>query len=116
MHKKCARAYHATCAFAAGVQVDEGLVSVYDEDGTEYAQEAFDFRCRFHRARRSKYADRQACVQALEDNALLRRATAKLSKGDIIQYQYHLGDIFAGRVVENRVGEKTVLIESIPQR
>ena len=113
--KKCARAYHATCAFAAGVQVDQGLISVYDEDGTEYAQEAFDFRCRFHRHRRPKYIDRQACTQALEENTLIRRGANKLNKGDIIQYQYYLGDIFAGLVVENRLSEKTVLIESIPQ-
>ena len=113
--KKCARAYHATCAFAAGVQVDQGLISVYDEDGTEYAQEAFDFRCRFHRARRPKYPDRQACTQALEDNALIRRAAGRLKRGDIIQYQYYQGDIFAGFVLENRVGEKSVLVESISQ-
>ena len=31
--KKCTRAYHATCAAQAGVQVDTGLVPVYAEDG-----------------------------------------------------------------------------------
>lgn len=113
--KKCARAYHATCAYAAGVQIDQGLISVYDEDGTEYAQEAYDFRCRFHRTRRPKYLDRQACTQALEDNSLIRKATAKLNRGDMVQYQYYLGDIFAGLVLENRVSEKTLLVESMPQ-
>ena len=113
--KKCARAYHATCAYAAGVQIDQGLISVYDEDGTEYAQEAYDFRCRFHRNRRPKYADRQTCIQTLEENSLIRRAATKLRSGDIIQYQYYGGDIFAGLVLENRLSEKMLLIESIPQ-
>ncbi|KAH0388950.1 JmjC-domain-containing protein, partial [Aureobasidium melanogenum] len=34
--KKCTRAYHATCALAAGVQIDVGPVPTFGEDGTEY--------------------------------------------------------------------------------
>jgi hypothetical protein len=112
--KKCTRAYHATCAFPGGVQVEHGLISVYDEDGTEYAQEAFDFRCRYHRNKRSKFPDRQACCQALEESSLIRRTVPKIKRGDIIQYQYYQSDIFAGFVLENRTSEKTLLIGSIP--
>lgn len=112
--KKCTRAYHATCAFAAGVQVDQGLISVYDETGTEYADRAFDFRCRFHRHKRPKYPDRQACTQALEDNYVIRKGAPKFQKGEIIQWQYWGSDIFAALVLENRLDEKMLFVETIP--
>jgi hypothetical protein len=50
--RKNVRAYHATCAAAAGVQVDVGKVPVFSEDGTEYTDDGIDFRCRFHRIKR----------------------------------------------------------------
>ena len=112
--KTCTRAYHATCAFAAGVQVDQGLISVYDEAGTEYADLAFDFRCRFHRPKRAKYPDRQACITALEDSYLTRKSAPRIQKGEIIQWQYWGSDRFAGLVLENRLDEKMLFVESIP--
>ena len=45
---KCARAYHATCAAQAGVQVDTGDIAVW-HDGVEYRDMGIDFRCRMHR-------------------------------------------------------------------
>lgn len=108
--KKCPRAYHATCAAAAGVLVEEAEVPVFGEDGTEYKEQAFEFSCRFHRTKRDKKSD----GDALEDNPQVRAAAAALKKNDICQLQYYRGDIFAGVVVENRIEEETLLLDIIP--
>lgn len=108
--KKCARSYHATCAAAAGVFVEEGEVPIFGEDGTEYKEQAFEFSCRFHRSKRDKKLD----GRALEDCKKIQDAAAILKRGEIAQFQLYRGDIFAGVVVENRVDEQTVLIEVIP--
>ncbi|KAK6212622.1 hypothetical protein LQW54_005043 [Pestalotiopsis sp. IQ-011] len=109
-YRKCARSYHATCAAAAGVFVEEGEVPIFGEDGTEYKEQAFEFSCRFHRGKRDKKLD----GEALDNCKKTRDAAAALHKGDIAQLQLYRGDIFAGVVVENRVDEQTLLIEVIP--
>lgn len=108
--KKCPRAYHATCAAAAGVFVEEGEVPVFGEDGTEYKEQAFEFSCRFHRTKR----DRKADGDALENTTTIREAAKALKKNDICQLQYYRGEIFAGVVVENRPDEETLLLDIIP--
>ncbi|RDA87228.1 hypothetical protein CP532_2518 [Ophiocordyceps camponoti-leonardi (nom. inval.)] len=108
--KKCARAYHATCAAAAGVFVEEQDVPVFGEDGTEFKEQAFEFSCRFHRTRRDKKKD----GDALEADEGIRAAAASLVRGEIRQFQYCKGEIFAGMVVENRADEQTVLIDVMP--
>ncbi|RYO95945.1 hypothetical protein DL765_011683 [Monosporascus sp. GIB2] len=108
--KKCARSYHATCAAAAGVLVEEGEVPIFGEDGTEYKEQAFEFSCRFHRTKREKKRD----GNALDDCQKTRQAAAALKKGDICQLQYYRGEIFAGVVVENRADEETFLVDIIP--
>ncbi|KAL2184985.1 hypothetical protein L209DRAFT_808244 [Thermothelomyces heterothallicus CBS 203.75] len=108
--KKCPRAYHATCAAAAGVFVEEQEVPVFGEDGTEYKEQAFEFSCRFHRTKR----DRKADGDALENDPQLRAAAKALKKNDICQLQYYRGEIFAGVVVENRPDEETLLLDIIP--
>jgi hypothetical protein len=108
--KKCARSYHATCAAAAGVFVEEGDVPVFGEDGTEYKDQALEFSCRFHRTKR----DRKLQGDALEDDERIREAASSLKKNDICQMQYYKGDIFAGVVVENRQDEQTLLLDVIP--
>ncbi|RYO91410.1 hypothetical protein DL763_005013 [Monosporascus cannonballus] len=108
--KKCARSYHATCAAAAGVLVEEGEVPIFGEDGTEYKEQAFEFSCRFHRTKREKKRD----GNALDDCQKTRQAAAALKKGDICQLQYYRGEIFAGVVVENRADEETFLADIIP--
>ena len=113
--KKCTRAYHATCAAAAGVQVDRGLVPYFADDGTEYTVEAFDFRCRFHRSKRGKFTDQQALAQSCEDNTLVRKYGSRLKKGDLVQWQWWNSDIFAGFVVENRCSEQTVVVSCLPK-
>lgn len=109
--KKCTRAYHATCAAQAGVQVDTGLVPVYGEDGTEYTDIGIDFRCRFHRIKRGKNSD----YTTLEENTFIRKHALKLSLGDLVQIQYYQSDIFAGVVLENRKSEQTLLVEVLPK-
>ena len=108
--KKCPRAYHATCAAAAGLFVEEGEVPVFGEDGTEYKEQAFEFSCRFHRTKR----DRKADGETLENNAQIREAAKALKKNDICQLQYYRGEIFAGVVEENRPDEETLLLDVIP--
>jgi hypothetical protein len=108
--KKCARAYHATCAAAAGVFVEEQDVPVFGDDQTEYKEQAFEFSCRFHRTKRDKKID----GAALEEDERIREAATSLQTGDVGQFQYHKGEIFAGVVVENRVEEEMVLIDILP--
>lgn len=109
-YRKCARSYHATCAAAAGVLVEEGDVPIFGEDGTEYKEQAFEFSCRFHRSKRDKKLD----SQSLDDCKKSQDAAATFKKGDIAQLQFYRGEIFAGVVVENRHDEQTFLIEIIP--
>lgn len=104
--RKCTRGYHATCAAAAGVQVDAGPMPLYI-DSVEYISEGFDFRCRFHRPKRSKNAD----SDSLEDNKLVMEYAKTLKKGDVVQAMHLGGDVFAGTVVENSGGEMSVLID-----
>ncbi|EAA26571.3 hypothetical protein GE21DRAFT_2753 [Neurospora crassa] len=108
--KKCPRAYHATCAAAAGVFVEEGDVPVIGEDGTEYKEQAFEFSCRFHRVKR----DRKTEGAILEDDPVVRKTAEGLKKNDICQIQYYQGNIFAGVVVENLHEEETLLLDVIP--
>lgn len=109
--KKCTRAYHATCAAAAGVQVEYGFTPYYGEDGTEYIGEAYDFRCRFHRPKRTK----NITIEALENNHLVLENAKALKAKDVVQVQYLGGEIFAGLVLENRSAERTVLVEVQPE-
>ncbi|KAK0741813.1 hypothetical protein B0T21DRAFT_120242 [Apiosordaria backusii] len=108
--KKCHRSYHATCAAAAGVFVEESEVPVFGEDGTEYKEQAFEFSCRFHRTKR----DRKTQGGVLEDDPRVRKVAAALKKNDICQLQYFRGEIFAGVVVENRLDEEMLLLDVIP--
>ncbi|POS69460.1 JmjC domain-containing protein, partial [Diaporthe helianthi] len=108
--KKCPRSYHATCAAAAGVFVEQGDVPVFDKDGTEYKEEAFEFSCRFHRTKR----DRRLDGDALEENSRIMDAAKGIKKNEIVQMQYFKKEIFAGVVVENRSDEQTLLLDVVP--
>ncbi|KAK7524803.1 hypothetical protein IWZ03DRAFT_341014 [Phyllosticta citriasiana] len=108
--KKCTRAFHATCAAPAGVQIDEGPVPTFDEDGTEYFCDGFDLRCRFHRAKRPKNAD----VDNLEESKLIKEYAKDLKPNQVLQAQYLVGEVFAGLVVENRPSELSVVVDVLP--
>lgn len=109
--KKCTRAYHATCAAAAGVLVEQGEIPVFGEDGTEYKDWGIEFSCRFHRTKRDKKLD----GDALGEDKRLLKAGLDLKVGDVCQMQYYKGDIFAGAVVENRSSEEMVLVDILPR-
>lgn len=109
--KKCTRAFHATCAAAAGVQIDAGPVPTFGEDGTEYYEEGYDFRCRFHRPKRAKNLD----VDGLENSKLINNYAKTLKPNDVVQMQLPQGDVFAGLVIENRPSEASLLVEILPE-
>jgi hypothetical protein len=109
--KKCTRAYHATCAAAAGVFVEQGEMAVFGEDGKEYKEWGIEFSCRFHRTKRDKKLDGDALGQ---DKRILN-AASELKEGEVCQMQFYRGDIFAGAVVENRPDEQTLLVDILPR-
>ena len=109
--KKCTRAFHATCALAAGVQIDGGMVPTFGEDGTEYFEEGYDFRCKYHRPKMPKHLN----VEALENSKRINNYAKELKYNDVVQAQLVGGDVFAGLVVENRSGEMSVVVEVLPE-
>ena len=95
---QCFRAYHATCAAAAGVLVETAV----DELGF-----VSSFQCRFHRPRRLP-------VKYLEQNEDIMEYASKLQQGERIQARFagSESDVpFVGVVVENCVSEQNVVIE-----
>ena len=110
--KKCTRAFHATCALAAGVQIDGGLVPTFGEDGTEYYEEGYDFRCKYHRPKMSKHPN----AEAMESDKRIINYAKGLQPNDVVQAQMAFGqDVFAGLVVENRPTELNVLVDVLPE-
>jgi len=113
--KKCARAFHATCAMAAGVQVDLGPMPTFDEEGTEYFYDGYDFRCRFHRPK--KRNAKAVTVDVLENDKFIINYGKSLKPKDAIQFQLVGGEMFqiyGGLVIENRPGEQALLVDVLP--
>lgn len=113
--KKCTRAFHATCAVAAGVQVDLGPMPTFDAEGTEYFYDGYDFRCRFHRPK--KRNNKTVDVESLEKDKFVMAYGKTLKPKDVIQFQYVGGEmyqIYGAQVVENRPGEQSVLVDVLP--
>jgi hypothetical protein len=105
--KKCARAFHATCALAAGVQIDAGPVPTFDEEGKEYFEEGFDFRCKMHRPKMPK----NATPNSLEKDERVLEFAKKLKSNDVVQVQLLGREVFGALVVENRPAEMTILVD-----
>ncbi|KAI7218980.1 JmjC-domain-containing protein [Hortaea werneckii] len=108
--KKCTRAFHATCALAAGVLIDGGLVPTFGEDGTEYIDDGYDFRCKYHRIKMPKNVN----IESLENNKRINNFAKELKFNDVVQAQYVGGEVFAGLVVENRPSETSVVVDVLP--
>lgn len=113
--KKCTRAFHATCAAAAGVQVDLGPMPTFDEEGTEYFYDGYDFRCRFHRPKKRNL--KKVTADSLEDDRFIMKFAKSLKPKDVVQFQYldtEMYQIYGGLVIENRPSESTMLLEVLP--
>lgn len=105
--KKCARAFHATCALAAGVLIDAGPVPTFDEEGKEYYEEGFDFRCKMHRPRMPK----STTSSSLEKEERVFDFAKTLKPNDVVQVQHIGREVFAGLVIENRPAEMTTVVD-----
>ena len=109
--KKCTRAFHATCALAAGVQIDGGMVPTFGEDGTEYSEEGYDFRCKYHRPKMPKNLN----IESLESSKRIINYAKELKPNDVVQAQFVGGDVLGGLVIENRPTELSVLVDVLPE-
>jgi len=95
----CCRAYHATCAAAAGVLVETGE----DEQGA-----VSSYQCRYHRPRRPK-------VSELEHDVPTMEFAGNVKVGETVQGRFGASNEndtpFVGTVVENCESERMVVIE-----
>ncbi|KAJ5771399.1 uncharacterized protein N7511_003450 [Penicillium nucicola] len=107
---KCTRAYHATCALLAGVQVEFGGIAVITDDGSQYSVPSVDLKCKFHRQKRpngvlgeSSDLDRRVIEEARHQ-----------SQGSLIQFQADK-EINGAIVLQNRPEERTLLLKVLPR-
>lgn len=120
---KCTRAYHATCAMHAGVQVDKGEIAVWHE-GVEYRDIGFDWRCKLHRTvKRTRItSDLSTFNHAAEwladkdTNRELHEHIIGLVPGDVIQWQAFHGDEIQAGVVKSAYdpGQNSLLVSVLP--
>src|SRR6202022_1759373 len=96
---QCFRAYHATCAAAAGVLVETAT----DEQGLLVSS----YQCRFHRPKRLP-------LSRLEDDQNTIEFASKFLQGETVQARFTQMDTdipFVGVVVENCPSEQVVVLE-----
>ncbi|KAJ8609650.1 hypothetical protein MRB53_038987 [Persea americana] len=87
------------------------MTSIWGEDGTEYAGAVYDFRCRFHRAKRPK----NTTVESLEGTTVVYDAARALAAKSVVQFQHVNGDVMGGVVVENRITEQSLVVDILPR-
>ncbi|KAF3398269.1 DNA damage-responsive transcriptional repressor RPH1 [Penicillium rolfsii] len=107
---KCTRAYHATCALLAGVQVEHGAVAVIADDGQQYALPSVDLKCKFHRQKRPT----GLLVESSDLDRRVIEAAGRLVQGDLIQFQADK-EINGAIVLENRPEERSLLLKVLPR-
>ena len=118
---KCTRAYHATCAAQAGVQVDIGEIAVWHE-GVEYRDIGFDWRCKMHRTvRKTKHSSglsARGFTSVGEMSKEFRDYLLDLRPNDLVQWQLSaVDDIEAGVVVTGfDVGEGCLTVKVLPEQ
>lgn len=111
---KCTKAFHATCAAAAGVLVEVAPVPYFGADGVEYQDMGCHFRCKVHRPKRPKHFE----ISSLESEDHLYTYCRALKPNDTVQALFGTEnrDIFAGVVKANNHSEESLVISPLPQR
>ncbi len=118
---KCTRAYHATCAPQAGVQIDTGDIAVWHE-GVEYRDIGYDRRCRMHRTVKKTRASSDLVwannVANDQTSTELQEHLRSLKPNDLVQWQMtYLDDIEAGIVVNGYdEAEGTITVKVLPSQ
>lgn len=107
---KCTRAYHATCALLAGVQIEQGLVAVIADDGNQYSIPSVDLKCKYHRQKKQGFV----ISDPSDYDRRLNETAQRLGAGDLIQFQADK-DINGAVVVENRPEERGLLLKVLPR-
>ncbi|BDD59732.1 hypothetical protein MAP00_004925 [Monascus purpureus] len=107
---KCTRAYHATCALLAGVQVEFGSVAVVADDGSQYSVPSVDLKCKFHRQKRQNWIPGESS----DKDSKLTEAAGGLVAGDLVQFQADK-EINGAVVLQNRRRERTLLLKILPR-
>jgi hypothetical protein len=108
---KCTRSYHATCALLAGVQVEEGLVTVVADDGNQYSVPSVDLKCKYHRQKKPTW---MTSSESPENDRKLMDTARRLVTGDFLQFQADK-EIYGAVVIENRVAERTLQVKVLPR-
>ncbi|KAL5342349.1 hypothetical protein BJX70DRAFT_410445 [Aspergillus crustosus] len=108
---KCTRSYHATCALLAGVQAEEGSVTVVADDGNQYSIPSVDLKCKYHRQKRPSWMTNS---DSPENDRRLIETAQRLVAGDLVQFQVDK-EINGSVVLENRPGERTLLVKVLPR-
>ena len=98
---RCCRAWHGSCAMAAGV-----LIECNEEEGGGEGEDgaAYTFACKAHRPKRPP-------GHTLEFDQTITDFCSGLLPGMHIQLQMDNGHTFAARVRENRKSERLLLVE-----
>ncbi|KKY18467.1 putative jumonji family transcription [Phaeomoniella chlamydospora] len=113
---KCTRAYHATCAVMAGVQVDEADTPRFYE-GVEYKDPIIDLRCKTHRTVKLPRTNTDSAWQlqlARTFSQSYLDYAESLKVNDVIQYQPSPSDpITAAVVLQPHNGTGDILVRNI---
>lgn len=105
---KCTRAYHATCALLAGVQIEQGSIAVIFDDGNQYSLPSVDLKCKFHRQKRT------TGLESPDSDRRVMEAAYRLDEGKLIQFQADK-EIGAAIVLQNRHEERALLVKVLPR-
>ncbi|CAG8111009.1 unnamed protein product [Penicillium salamii] len=107
---KCTRAYHATCALLAGVQVEHGTIGVIVEDGTQYSIPSVDLKCKFHRQKRPT----GTLAESSDVDRRVIETARQLVPGNLVQFQADK-EINGAIVIENRHSERSLVLKVLPR-
>ncbi len=108
---KCTRSYHATCALLAGVQVEEGAVTVVADDGNQYSVPSVDLKCKYHRQKKPSW---MTSSESPDNDRKLIETARHLVIGNLLQFQVDK-EISGAVVLENRPTERTLLVKVLPR-